>query len=483
MNLPVEVTMAILRPSTIVSLRTIPSTPSVPTDTGVWFVGGLTDRGPLTPKFVGSLSEFVTVFGDRQTYSPVYDSLDLFFREGGNRACISRVVGPAATSGTLNLLDAGAAISLVVTAIGPGAWSNQYKVQVLAGVGAGTFVIRVLDINNVILEDSGDLLDVNAAVQWGTYSNYIRIALGASANDPAVLAATALSAGNDDRVNAVDANWLAASDRFDKEFGPGQISFPGRTTDTAHAQLVAHQITHNRVAILDYPDSAVVGTLQSSAAAARSAYAAGWAPWITIPGVIAGQFRVVPPSGLIAGMIARNDPSLGANHPAAGRFGESRLAIGLSQANWDETNRNALNASGVNVIRNIRGIITAFGWRSTSTDANWTNFGNGRLFMALSAKLDEVSQNYLFEEIDGQNGETVNGFHDELAGVCMEFFNDRQLFGDTADQAFSVDTGPSVNTLITIAANELHAVVAVRMATMAELVQIEIVKRAVTEAV
>lgn len=476
--------MAVLnRPATVVTLRTTPSNVSAPVDTGVAFVVGLTDRGPLTPQAIYNMGQFFTIFGDRQTYSPLYDWLDVFFREGGYKAYVSRVVGPAATVGSLNLLDAGAAISLIVSAIGPGAWSNQIKVQVAAGVGAGTYVIRVLDINNVILEDSGDLLDTAAGVQWGQYSNYIRIAQGASVNDPAVVAATVLSAGTDDRVNAVDANWLTSVNRFTKDLGPGQIVFPGRTTDTAHGQLVAHEQANNRVAVLDFPDSATIGTLQASAAAARDRATAGWGPWLQVPGVVTGQNRVVPASALICGLCARNDGALGANHPSAGRFGQSRYAFDVSQPAWDDASRNTLNGSGVNVVRNMSGVITVFGWRSTSTDPNWIDFGNARLFMALSARLDIVSQNYLFDVIDGQNGDTIIGFHDDLAGVLMEFFNSNQLFGDTADVAFSVDTGPGVNTLATIAANELHAVISLRMAPMAELVQIEIVKRAVTETV
>lgn len=476
--------MAVLtKPGSIVTLRTTPSTPSIPTDTGVWFVAGLTDRGPLTPKLVNNLNEFVQIFGDRVTYSPLYDALDLYFREGGNRAYVSRVVGPAAAPGTLTLNDAGAAAALTVTGIGPGAWSSQYKVQVLAGVAAGTFVIRVLDINNVVLEDSGDLLDNTAAVQWGSYSNYIRIAAAGSANDPAVLAATPLSAGTDDRASITDTQWLAAHDRFSKDYGPGQVSSPGRTTDTAHAQIISHAQPFGRVAILDYPDTAVSATIIASAAAARSNFVAGFAPWVVIPGVIAGAPRVVPPSALIAGIIARNDPAYGTNHPGAGRFGRSLISYDLSQADWDDPTRTALNAGGVNVIRRYRGTITIYGWRTTTTDTNWLDFGNSRLFMDMSARLDALSENYLFDEIDGQNGATITDFHGGIVAIMLELYQTKQLFGSTPDEAFSVDTGPGVNTLQTIAANELHAVVSVRMAPMAEFVQIEVVKHAVTEAV
>jgi hypothetical protein len=427
------------------------------------------------------MQEFVTIFGDRQTYSILYDWLDVYFREGGNVAYISRVVGPGATTGTLNLLDAGAAISLVANANGPGAWSSSYKVQVAAGVGSGTFVVRVLDASNNVLEDSGDLVDTPAAVQWSQFSRYIRLVLGASANDPAVLAATALSAGNDDRASVTDTQWATALALFSKDLGPGQVVAPGRTSDTAHSQLIAHEQSNNRVAVLDYPDSVLTGTLLASAAAARDRAASGFAPWLTVPGVVSGTFRVVPPSALICGLCGRNDPALGANHPAAGRFGVSRYAYDLSQAAWTDLNVTTLNAGGVNVIRRYQGSIQVFGWRSTSTDQNWVDFGNARLFMAIAAQLDQVAQNFLFEEIDGQDGSTVNEFHTSCVGVMMDFFRGRQLFGATPPEAFNVDTGPAVNTLQTIANNELHAVVSVRMATMAEWVQIEVVKVPVTQ--
>jgi hypothetical protein len=132
------------------------------------------------------------------------------------------------------------------------------------------------------------------------------------------------------------------------------------------------------------------------------------------------------------------------------------------------------------------GGIRVYGWRSTTdpvTDVPWIDFGNSRLFMDLSAELNSVGENFVFAEIDGQNGTTIGSFHDALAGVLLEHFNRGELFGNSADQAFSVDTGNGVNTLVTIAALELHAVCAVRMSPFAEYVQIEIVKRQITQSV
>jgi phage tail sheath protein FI len=447
---------------------------------------GLSDTGPLVATLVKSLNDFSTIFGTRQSYSPLYDSVEVFFREGGNQAYISRVTGPSATYGFHNLVDGGAVISLIATAVGPGAWSANYKVAVVAGIGGGTFAINVTDVSNNVLEASGDLLTQTAAIQWSQFSKYIRLTLGSSSNNPAIAAAAALSAGTDDRANITDNEWAAAIALFSYDLGPGQILAPGRITTTGHTQLVAHAESNNRVALIDLQDTATVATLDAAVVACRSRFAAAFAPWVVYPGLAGGTVRTVPPSALIAGLCAKNDPSLGTNRPSAGVSGISSYAIDLSQPSWTDTNRQTLNSNGVNVIRRMFGGIRVYGWRSTTdpvTDVPWIDFGNSRLFMDLSAELNSVGENFVFAEIDGQNGTTIGSFHDALAGVLLEHFNRGELFGNSADQAFSVDTGNGVNTLVTIAALELHAVCAVRMSPFAEYVQIEIVKRQITQSV
>jgi hypothetical protein len=475
------------RPGVNVTILEIPTPVSVPQDTGTWFVLGTTDRGPAnSPYLIQSLDQFNTVFGVRQSYSNLYDCLETFFREGGYRAYISRVVGPAATSGTKNLLDGSAGISLTVNAIGPGAWSANYKVGVVAGGAGGTYQIQVSDASNNILEQSSDLPDQGSAVAWSQYSNYVRIVLGVSALNPAVVALAALSAGNDDRASITDTQWQTASDACGPMLGPGQFSQPGRTTSTAYAQMKNHAEANNRVAIMDLPNSATVATLTGAAAGVQTRFGAAFAPWVVIPGLTAGTTRVVPPCALIAGLIAGNDPSLGTNMPAAGVNGQAAFVTDLSQPDWTDSQRTSLNSANCNVIRRMFGAIRNYGWRSLTSavsDPSWINFGNARLFMDLAAELDGIGENYVFSEIDGQNGTTIEGFHGDLAADLLGHYNAGELFGDTADQAFAVDTGPQVNTLATIANNELHAICRVRMSPFAEYVVIQVVKRQVTQPV
>jgi hypothetical protein len=226
------------RPGVAVSLLELPTPVSDQSDTGTWFAAGTSDRGPANQAtLIQSIDQFNTVFGSRQSYSVLYDAVEVFFREGGNRVYIGRVVGPGATVGTKSLLDSGAGSSLVVNAVGPGAWSANYKVGVIAGITGGSFVIQVSDASNNILEQSGDLLTQGAAVAWSSYSNYVRVVLGATALNPVPVALSALSAGNDQRASVTDNEWAVALASFSAGLGPGQVSAPGRNSSVAFSQI------------------------------------------------------------------------------------------------------------------------------------------------------------------------------------------------------------------------------------------------------
>src|SRR5215831_6969952 len=219
-----------VRPGTQIIQRETPPPRSAPTDTGVWLVVGLTQKGAQEPIMIESMSEYSSKFGDRVSYSILYDALDTYFHEGGRKAIISRVVGPAAATAHLNLLDASSGVSLVANANSPGDWANTIKVAVTAPLVSG-YRIQVSDANNNILETSQDLPDQASAVSWASaQSEYITIALGASTQVPAVVSAQPMAGGLDDRANITDTQWQNALNLLVKDLGPGQVSMPGRST-------------------------------------------------------------------------------------------------------------------------------------------------------------------------------------------------------------------------------------------------------------
>lgn len=477
-----------VRPGTNVISRANPPSRGAATDTGTWFVSGLADRGTTSEaKLVQNMTEFIKAFGPRVSYSLLYDSLDVFFREGGVEAYVVRVVGPAAVKDKVTLNDSGAAASIRVDSIGEG--STEYTVQVVAGTVAGTFVLVIADAT-IEVERSYNLVDVAEAVTWGTSSRYVRVvALGA--NDPAVIAAQALTTGVDDRAAITDTHRVASLAKFTKALGPGQISFPGATTAVVHAALLNHAKSNFRVAILDGTDTISDTTLNAQADANRveatladEAEQRGglFAPWLLTPGVVKNTTRTVPPSALVAALMARSDGiTLNPNIAAAGANGMGRYTIGLSQSPWTDTQREAMNERGVNVLRMYLGSVQLYGYRTlAATDDPWLSLASARLRMVIETQADAIGEKFMFAQLDGKRRKIAE-FGGALTGMVQGYWTVGALFGDTADEAFIVDVGPAINTPETIANRELRAVIGLRTSEFAEMITIEIVKVPITE--
>lgn len=481
-------------PGTVTRSVDQPPPRSAPTDTGVAFVPGITERGPSIPVLVRSLSEYVATFGQRITYGLAYDWLDTFFREGGNKAYVSRVLGPAPVIAQATLNDGAVSpvASLIVRAKSAGVWANQLAIQAVAGVGAGTVQLSVQSPAGTEIERSPDLTTQQDAVNWAQFSTNVNVTLGASALLPAAgtaaapVAAVALTGGTGDHANAVDAQWRTALGAFTKDLGPGQVSMPGRTTAAAHTDLLAHAQANNRVAVLDAPDTPTATTLRATAAAQRTGvnarYGALFAPWITVPGVAPNTTRTVPPSALVCGAIARSDLVNSPNVPAAGENGQARYALGVSQT-YSDADRALLNDAGMNVILTKYGGVRVYGWRTLVDPVlapTWLAFSNSRLYMAIAAQANAIAESEVLKQLDGRRIEIAK-FGGKLTGMLLDFYGAGSLFGATPDDAFRVDVGPQVNTLQSMSAGELHAVLALKFSPFAETVYIDIAKTPITE--
>lgn len=480
------------RPGTQIITRETPQPLSAPTDTGVWFATGLAEKGPSDRAvLVQSLTDFVTQFGTRQSNSVLYDAVEAFFKEGGSKAYISRVVGPAAASAFRVYNDAAAVASLRIEAENAGAWGNSLNVEIVGGDVGGNFKLKIThDTDASINETSADLADTDAAVVYGQQSSLIKVVkLGTV--DPVVLAAQSLTGGTDDAAAVTETHWKAALDRISKDHGPGQVSAPGRTTTQAYTDLLNHALANDRVALLDGADTVTVATLTTAAAGLRSLsevdrYGALFAPWVIVPGIVPGTTRTVPPSAVAAGLMARSDASgKSPNDPAAGANGLLQYGVGLSQAAWTDAQRDTLNTGGVNAFRTLYGGVRLYGYRTLTDpvlDSNWINLGNARLFMGIRAKGGEIAERYVLRQLDGQR-RVIAQYGGELAGMLIPYYEAGSLYGQTPEEAFNVNVGPQVNTDASIADGQLKAVISLKMSPFAELVTLELVKTRITEVV
>ena len=203
---------------------------------------------------------------------------------------------------------------------------------------------------------------------------------------------------------------------------------------------------------------------------------------MTIPGIYSTNpantspipARIVPPSALAAALMAKSDQTNDTNEPAAGPNGRSSYAIGVTHQ-YVASDLALLNGAGVNAVKPIQGVVTLYGYRTTSLDPNWIYLNNVRFRMQIINDFDIIGEQFIFTEIDGQ-GHLFAAFNGALSGKCQTYWTNGSLYGSQPSQAFQVNTGPQVNTPATIQAGQLNAEVNLHMSAFGEFVTINVVK-------
>lgn len=454
-------------------------------DTGTAFFTGLSERGPADQATLcHNLEQVQSAIGARSGGQMLYDAADVFFREGGSRLYLSRVVGPNPTVATANIPDAVDTNTLRADAASPGAWGADVDLIISDGDNPGEFIISVEDDGEEVA-NSGVLTTKQEAILWAANTDYVRLTDLGSGGIPDA-GTISLVGGSDDRNNVTEDTWGDALANFRKDYGPGQVAAPGHTTTAGHEALLQHAEDNNRFALIDFVDTAVIGTLTAAAGDLRlnGRYGAGFAPWGVCPGVSLGTTRTVPWSAFQAGMIARLEAQgVSPGTVAAGGNGRSQYAVDLSQPVWTDGERETLDDAGVNPVLSLYGAIQTYGDRTlvnTLSDPAFFQIGSARVYMAIAADADEIASRYVFAKIDGK-GKKLSEFQGELAGMLVEYYDDDDLYGATFQDAAKVDVGAQVNTAESLSAGRLSALIAVRISPTAEVVLIEITKVANTE--
>lgn len=463
---------------------------------GQYFVIGLAERGLTSkPQKVNSLADYRRLYGERVTYGALYDDLAAFFEAGGQQAYVLRAVGSAATAGTLNLVDSSAATpppTIRVNAASEGQWSSRLTVQVEAGTNPNTRKITVR-LDGTVVESYNNLATVAQAVSRFADSPYVRLTdLGSTSATPlpAIVSATAVTAGTDDRATVNAAVLTAKLPLFVIGLGDGAIAAPG-FGQAMHTALLAHAAANRRVAILaaargtSVQDLAVLGLALNIPGAQ---YGGLFGPHLQVSDG-SGGLRVISPEGYVAASRARAHDTVGPWTPAAGELSISPYVAGLDQE-FTRADHEVLDAARVSPIRIVASRIRLYGWRSLSGDED--NFGSLTVQDTLNwlvTSCEARLESFVHRVIDGR-GQLFAEMAGVLVGVLEPiraaggiFERTDQISREVIDPGYSVDVGPNVNTLATMAGNEARAVVAVRLSPNAALVNLTIVKVGLAAAV
>lgn len=465
------------------------SGPSAPlrAPSGQFFIAGITERGVSgVAVLVRSMSDVVDNLGNRVTYGAVYDQLNTFFDEGGQQAYVSRVVGPGATAGTLTLQDRAVTpvATLRIDAASDGAWSGNINVEVKNGTVADTFRITVTH-NGEIVEDYNNIASPAGAVAKLAQSPYVRAtdlgsATAAPNNNPAVLTATALSAGDDDRASVAAADYVTALDVFVPGLGDGAVAIPGQTGETVWNGIIEHCEANKRIALLAGEVDASVSSLKSDAGSLNSEYAGLFAPWIQVSDGASGA-RTISPEGFVAACRSRAHSETGPWRVPAGKIGEGRTILGLSST-FSLAEANDLDEAGVSVIRDLARSFRLYGWRSLSNDVdNYAYLKDRDLLNRLVVDAEKRLEDYVFQPIDSK-GQLLSAINAELVGMVDPIrqagglYENYDIDGELIDPGYKVDTGSNVNTAQSLSNNEVRARLLVRVAPTGGLVSLTIVK-------
>ena len=203
--------------------------------------------------------------------------------------------------------------------------------------------------------------------------------------------------------------------------------------------MVRHCEEFRRFAVLDAPMAEDDAVLEWRNTAVASTYAAVFAPFVRIVNLdpaSTGRYRWVPPSGFVAGVMARTDLERGV-HKAPGNEQVYGI-VGLSQA-YTEARQDLLNPGGVNLIRAFPGRgMRIWGARNATDDVQWRYISVRRLFNVIEVSTERSTQWVVFEPNTATTWlrvkASVEGFLDQLwrAGA---------LAGATPEEAYRVRVG------------------------------------------
>lgn len=454
---------------------------------GQLFLVGQFERGDVTqPVRLRNSNDVAKYFGNRVTYSDTYDQLVTFFAEGGEQAYAVRVVGTTPTIGTLTLQDrAGTpAATLKVDARNPGAWSSQLAVQVSNGPVSNTFRITITLAGNIV-EDYNGLTSPADAVAKFANSVYVKVtSLGSATtapnNNPAVLSATALTAGTDDRGTIVASNYIAALAMFNSDYGDGAVAVPGQTGSTIWNALIAHAETFNRIALLAGAKGDTSSTLLTNAASLDSENAGLFTPWVVVP-TDGNQTRTISPEGYVAAMRARAHRQVGPWRAPAGTIAIATYVTDVDQT-FTSTQAEDLDGGKVNVIRKFASTVRLYGWRSLSIDPeNWAYLKERDLVNRLVYESQARLEKFVFETIDPL-GHLLSLVNAELVGMVDPIAKDYGLFakyddeGNEIDPGYLINTGTDLNPPSSLVQNRINATLSVRPSPVGAMVNLVITK-------
>jgi phage tail sheath protein FI len=208
--------------------------------------------------------------------------------------------------------------------------------------------------------------------------------------------------------------------------------------------LIAHcELMGDRVAIIDPPpglNARDILVWRQNTAGYDSHYAALYYPWIKAFDPSSGRIRVVPPSGHVAGIWARNDAERGVHKAPANEVVRGAVDLDLQITRGEQ---DVLNPIGVNCIRSFPGRgIRVWGARTLSSDPAWRYLNVRRYFNYLEESILIGTQWVVFEPNDSMLWARIRR---NISAFLTNEWRSGALFGARVEDSFYVKCDEETN--------------------------------------
>ncbi|MFF4391793.1 phage tail sheath family protein [Streptomyces sp. NPDC001552] len=208
--------------------------------------------------------------------------------------------------------------------------------------------------------------------------------------------------------------------------------------------LIAHcELMGDRLAIIDPPpglNARQIRVWRQETSNYDSKYAALYYPWIKVFDPAGGQTRLIPPSGHVAGIWARNDFERGVHKAPANEVVRGAVDLELQITRGEQ---DLLNPIGINCIRTFPGRgIRVWGARTLSSDPAWRYLNVRRYFNYLEESILNGTQWVVFEPNDQALWARIRR---NISAFLVTEWRSGALFGATPEDAYYVKCDAETN--------------------------------------
>lgn len=205
-------------------------------------------------------------------------------------------------------------------------------------------------------------------------------------------------------------------------------------SDAITRSLISHcEKMHYCIGILDSADGQLVSSVREYRGKLDSQYAALYYPWVKIMDPLTAEEILLPPSGFVAGIYARNDVEYGVHKAPANEV--VRLAIGF-EFSLNKAQQDLLNPEGINCFRFFDGRgYRLWGARTISSDPDWKYVNLRRYFAYLERSIEKNTQWVVFEN---NSTSLWNNIRSTVEDFLFNEWKSNHLTGDDPKEAYFV---------------------------------------------